>query len=189
MNRYGYREAVEKGINALGVREYSPSCRSAFRIAAREFEGYMEGLGLTYSPQLAQQLVNECQGYWKPHNIKSARKAMHIVADIIEHGRITTSLQNPKDRRPSYPQLPPSGARVRQGHQSGRRARGRGRPFTLAGCGRRLRARDQDAVQRQMGRLHRGEVEVVLGALDYRIPAILLDDRFPFVTGTVSALR
>lgn len=107
MNRCGYREAVEKGINALGVREYSPSCRSAFRMATREFEGYMQGLDLTYSPQLAQQWVNEYQGCWKPHKIKSTRKAMHIVADIIEHGRITTSLQNPKDRRPSYTQLPP----------------------------------------------------------------------------------
>lgn len=107
MNRCGYREAMEKGINALGAREYSPSCRSAFRIAAREFEGYMERLGMTYSPQLAQQWVNEHQGSWKPHQIKSARKAMQIVADIIEHGRITTSLQNPPDRQSSYTQLPP----------------------------------------------------------------------------------
>lgn len=107
MNRCGYREAVEKGIDALGAREYSPSCRSAFRIAAQEFDGYMEDLGLTYSPQLAQQWLHQHPGCWKPHKIKSTRKAMQIVADIIEHGRITTSLRNPPDRQSSYTQLPP----------------------------------------------------------------------------------
>ncbi len=106
MNRCGYGEAVDRGINALGAREYSNSCRSAFRIAAREFEVYMERLGLTYSPQLAQQWVNYHQECWKPHKIKSARKAMHIVADIIEHGETTTSLQTPKDRMSAYTQLP-----------------------------------------------------------------------------------
>ena len=42
----------------------------------------------------------------------------------------------------------------------------------------RLAVHDQDAVQRQMGRLHRGEVEVVLGAVEYGIPVVLLDDRY-----------
>ncbi len=47
-----------------------------------------------------------------------------------------------------------------------------------SGWMQRLTVHDQDAVQREMGRLHRGEVEVVLGALEYRIPAVLLDDRY-----------
>jgi len=47
-----------------------------------------------------------------------------------------------------------------------------------AGWIQRLTVHDQDAVQRQMGRLHRGEVEVVLGAVEYSIPAVLLDDRY-----------
>ncbi len=47
-----------------------------------------------------------------------------------------------------------------------------------SGWMQRLTVHDQDAVQRQMGRLHRGEVEVVWGALEYRIPAVLLDDRY-----------
>lgn len=47
-----------------------------------------------------------------------------------------------------------------------------------AGWIQRLTVHDQDAIQRQMGRLHRGEVEVVLGAIEYRIPAVLLDDRY-----------
>ena len=42
----------------------------------------------------------------------------------------------------------------------------------------RLTVQDQEAVERLMGRLHRGEVEVVLGAVEYGIPAAVLDDRY-----------
>ena len=51
-----------RGITALSVWEYSNSCRSAFRIAAQEFEVYMdERLDMTYSLRLAQQWVNDHQ--------------------------------------------------------------------------------------------------------------------------------
>lgn len=41
----------------------------------------------------------------------------------------------------------------------------------LTPVGLRLTVRDRDAVQRQMGRLHRGEVEV-LGAVETRQPVV-----------------
>ena len=34
------------------------------------------------------------------------------------------------------------------------------------------------SVDRLTGRLHRGEVEVVLGAVEQHIPAVILDDRY-----------
>ena len=39
--------------------EYADNCRSAFQFASREFNEYMENIGLPYSPELAQLWVND----------------------------------------------------------------------------------------------------------------------------------
>lgn len=44
-----YDEAVQVGLKVYHTLEYADSCRSAFRIASREFEEYMEDIGLPYS--------------------------------------------------------------------------------------------------------------------------------------------
>ena len=101
-----YDEAVQVGLKVYHTLEYAGSCRSAFRIASREFEEYMEDIGLPYSPDLAQQWVNNSKEHWNNHKLKSSRKAMSVLADIMEHGCVTTSLQTKIERTPPYIQLP-----------------------------------------------------------------------------------
>ena len=101
-----YDEAVQAGLNAYRTLEYAGSCRSAFRVASREFKEYMEDIGLSYSPDLSRQWVNDSKEHWNHHKLKSSRKAMNVLADIMEHGCVTTSLQTKIERTPPYTQLP-----------------------------------------------------------------------------------
>lgn len=101
-----YDEAVQAGLKVYRTLEYAGSCRSAFRVASREFKEYMEVIGLPYSSDLAQQWVNDSKEHWKNHKLKSSRKAMSVLADIMEHGCVTTSLQTKIERTPPYTQLP-----------------------------------------------------------------------------------
>ncbi len=43
-----YDEAVQVGINAYCRLKYAHSCRSAFQVACREFNEYMEEICLPY---------------------------------------------------------------------------------------------------------------------------------------------
>lgn len=99
-------EAFQAGIAAYRTLRYSDSCLSAFRIAYREFKKYMEDTGLPYSRNLALRWVNDNKDYWKTHKLKGSRKAMSVIADIMEHGHVTTSLQTKIARTPAYFQLP-----------------------------------------------------------------------------------
>lgn len=101
-----YDEVVQVGINAYRRLKYAHSCRSAFQVACREFKEYMAEIGLPYSPELAQQWVNDRKEYWKNHKFKSSRKAMGVLADIMKHGCVTTSLLTKIERTPAYSQLP-----------------------------------------------------------------------------------
>ena len=101
-----YDEAVQAGLNAYRTLEYVGSCRSVFRVASREFKEYMEDIGLPYSPELVQQWVNNSTEHWNDSKLKSSRKAMSVLADIMEHGCVTTSLQTKIERTPPYTQLP-----------------------------------------------------------------------------------
>jgi len=101
-----YDEAVQAGLNTYHMLEYAGSCRSAFRVASREFKEYMEYIGLPYSPELSRQWVNDSKEHWNHYKLKSSRKAMSVLADIMEHGCVTTSLQTKIERTPPYIQLP-----------------------------------------------------------------------------------
>ena len=101
-----YDEAVQAGLNSYCALEYAASCRSAFRVACREFKEYMEDIGRPYSPDLAQRWVNDSKENWNDYKFKSSRKAMNVLADIMEHGCVTTSLQTKIERTPPYTQLP-----------------------------------------------------------------------------------
>jgi len=101
-----YDEAVQVGLNAYHRLEYAESCRSAFRVASREFKEYMEDLGLPYSHELAQQWINESKEHWNNSKFKSSRKAMSVLDDVMDHGCVTTSLQTKIKRTPPYSQLP-----------------------------------------------------------------------------------
>lgn len=101
-----YDEAVQAGLNAYRMLEYAGSCSSAFRVASRELKEYMEDIGLPYSPDLSRQWVNESKEHWNHHKLKSSRKAMSVLADIMEHSCVTTSLQTIIERMPPYTQLP-----------------------------------------------------------------------------------
>ncbi len=101
-----YDEAVQTGLNAYRTLRYAESCRYSFRNATREFKEYMEVMGLPYSPELAQKWVDDSKEHWIHHKFKSSKKAMSVLADIIEHGCVTTSLQTKIERTPRYTQLP-----------------------------------------------------------------------------------
>src|SRR5665648_1164192 len=101
-----YDEAVQVGLNAYRTLEYAGSCRSAFRLTTRGFKEYMEGIGLPYSPKLAQHWINNSKEHWNDHKLKSSTKAMSVLADIMEHGCVTTSLQTKIERTLPYNQLP-----------------------------------------------------------------------------------
>ena len=101
-----YDEAFQAGLNAYRTLEYADSCRSAFRVASREFKEYMEDIGLPYSPELAQQWVNDSKEHWNDYKLQSSRKALSVLTDIMEHGCVTTSLQTKIERTPPYTQLP-----------------------------------------------------------------------------------
>ena len=101
-----YDEAVQVGLNTYRTLEYAGSCRSAFRVASRECKEYMKDIDLPYSPELAQQWVNNSKKHWNNNKLKSSRKAMSVLADIMEHGYVTTSLQTKIERTPLYTQLP-----------------------------------------------------------------------------------
>lgn len=101
-----YDEAVQAGLNAYRTLEYAVSCRYSFRNAAREFKEYMEDMDLPYSPELAQKWVNDNKQHWIHSKFKISKKAMSVLAEIIEHGCVTTSLQTKIDRTPRYFQLP-----------------------------------------------------------------------------------
>lgn len=79
-----YDEAVQVGLNAYRTLKYAESCRSAFRVASREFKEYMEEAGLLYSPELAQLWIYERKANWKNHKFKSSRNAMSVLTDIQE---------------------------------------------------------------------------------------------------------
>ena len=101
-----YDEAVQVGLSAYRTLEYADSCRSAFRIASKDFKKYMEDAGLPYSPGLAQQWVNDSKEHWNDRKLRSFRKAMAVLADIMEHGYVTTSLRTKMERIPPYARLP-----------------------------------------------------------------------------------
>jgi len=101
-----YDEAVQAGINAYHMLEYADSCCYAFKLASQEFKKYMEDANLPYSPGLSQQWVNDKKEHWNDQKLKSFQKAMIVLADIMEHGCVTTSLQTKIERMPPYPQLP-----------------------------------------------------------------------------------
>lgn len=101
-----YDEAVQVGLEAYRRFEYAASCHSAFRVACREFKEYMEEIGLPYSPKLAQQWLNKSREQWKHHKLKSSRKAMSVLANIMENGCVTTSLHSKIERTLPYTQLP-----------------------------------------------------------------------------------
>ena len=66
----------------------------------------MEDVDLPYSYELVQQWVNDSQHYWNNRKLKSSKKAMRVLADIMEHGCVTTSLQTKIERIAPYNQLP-----------------------------------------------------------------------------------
>lgn len=101
-----YDEAVRIGLKAYRTLEYAHSCRSAFQVSCKEFKEYMEEIGLPYSPEFAQQWINKRKEHSKNHKFKSSRKAMSVLADIMEHGCVTTSLLTKIERTPAYIQLP-----------------------------------------------------------------------------------
>ncbi len=101
-----YDEAVQIGLNTYRTLGYATSCRYAFQLASKEFKEYMEDIELPYSTELAQQWVNEGKKHWKSYKFKNSRKAMSVLADIMEHGCVTTSLQTKIERTPAYTQLP-----------------------------------------------------------------------------------
>ncbi|ACV62307.1 integrase family protein [Desulfofarcimen acetoxidans DSM 771] len=101
-----YDEAVQAGLSAYRTLEYAESCRSAFRVASREFKVYLEATGLQHSPELAQQWINDSKEHWNNSKLKSSRKAMSVLADIMENGCVTKSLQTKIERMPPYTQLP-----------------------------------------------------------------------------------
>ena len=99
-----YDEAVKVGLNAYRTLEYAESGRYAFRLASKEFKKYMEDVNLPYSPDLAQRWVNDSKEHWNDHKLKSSMRAMGVLADIMEHGCVTTSLQARIERIPPYTQ-------------------------------------------------------------------------------------
>jgi site-specific recombinase XerD len=101
-----YDEAVQAGVNAYRTLEYADSCRYTFQLASKEFKKYMEDTNLPYSPGLAQRWVNDSKEHWNNRKLESSRRAMGVLADIMEHGCITTSLQTKIERMPPYTQLP-----------------------------------------------------------------------------------
>jgi len=101
-----YDEAVKVGLNAYRRLEYAESCRYTFQLASKEFKKYMEDVGLPYSPGLVQRWVNDSKELWNDRKLKSFRKAMGVLADIMEYGRVTTSLRTKMERIPPYAQLP-----------------------------------------------------------------------------------
>jgi len=100
-----YGEAVIVGLNAYHVLEYADSSRYAFQLVSKEFKKYMEDIGLPYSPGLAQRWVNDSKEHWNDRKLKSFQKAMGVLADIMEHGCVTTSLQTKIERALPYTQL------------------------------------------------------------------------------------
>lgn len=101
-----YDEAVQVGLKAYKTLEYAGSCRSAFRVATREFKGYLEDTDLPYSSQLAQQWINDNKEHWSDYKLQSSKKSMSVLKDIMEHGFVTTSLQTKIKRTPPYTLLP-----------------------------------------------------------------------------------
>lgn len=101
-----FDEAVKVGLNAYRTLDYSGSCSSAFWIATKEFKEYMEDIDLPFTHELGQQWVNDSRKCWKNHKLKSSRKAISVLSDIMEHGCVTTSLQTKVERTPPYTQLP-----------------------------------------------------------------------------------
>ena len=101
-----YDEAVKVGINAYRTLEYAESSRYAFKLASKEFKKYMEDANLPYSPVLTHQWINDSKKHWNDGKLQSFQKAMAILADIMEHGRVTTSLQTKIERIPPYARLP-----------------------------------------------------------------------------------
>lgn len=79
-----YDEAVQAGLNAYRTIEYVDSRRSAFRVATMEFKKYLEENGLPYSPELAQQWINDSKEHWSIYKFKISRKTMSEVLQFWE---------------------------------------------------------------------------------------------------------
>ena len=101
-----YDEAVKVGVNEYRTLEYADSCRYTFQLASKEFKKYMEDANLPYSPSLAQRWVNDSKEHWNDRKLKSFQKAMAVLSDIMEHGRVTTSLKTKIERISPYARLP-----------------------------------------------------------------------------------
>ena len=101
-----YDEAVKIGIKAYNKFEYADSCCYTFLSTTREFKKYMENMNLPYSPELSQKWINKKKKYWKTRKITSSKRALNVLEDIMEHGKVTTSLQTKIKRAPPYTQLP-----------------------------------------------------------------------------------
>ena len=69
-----YDEAVKTILNTYRKFEYAKSCRSAFRVAAREFKKYMEDIKLPYCPELAQQWIDVNTEHWNRSKLNSSKK-------------------------------------------------------------------------------------------------------------------
>jgi site-specific recombinase XerD len=101
-----YDEAVKTGLNAYRTLEYEDSSLYVFKLASKEFKKYMEDANLPYSPGLAQRWINDSKEHWNNGKLQSFQKAMAVLADIMEHGRVTTSLKTKIERMPPYAKLP-----------------------------------------------------------------------------------
>ncbi len=101
-----YDEAVQIGLNAYRKLEYANSIRYTFQLASKEFKKYMEDVGLPYSPGLVLRWVNDSKEHWNDRKLKSSKKVMGVLADIMEHGCVTTSLKTKIERIPPYRKLP-----------------------------------------------------------------------------------
>ena len=101
-----YGEAVKVGLNAYHTLEYADSSRYAFQLVSKEFKKYMEDINLPYSPGLAQRWVSDSKKHWNNHKLQSFQKAIAVLADIMEHGRVTTSLKTKIERISAYAKLP-----------------------------------------------------------------------------------
>ena len=101
-----YDEAVQVGLKAYKTFEYAGSCSSAFRVATREFKGYLDNTNLPYSSELAQRWINDNKEHWSDYKLQSSKKSMSVLKDIMEHGFVTTSLQTKIERIPPYTLLP-----------------------------------------------------------------------------------
>jgi len=93
-----YERAVSEGLDAYRVFGYPETSRSIFRISTTELLIYLKDHNAAYSQEIVTEWLESSTADRTRVKTVRYKRAMRVLEDIMQHGRVTTSLTEESDR-------------------------------------------------------------------------------------------